>query len=140
MKMNEFLLFVVPCLTLLYSGLTKLILAEWGVRRDVKRISEMGFRNYLIISSWRAVLTSVCFFLARGFVDLKVLWISVGVILLIAPIFFTVRGSGGEYVESMFNPINEEQLERLIRKKRKQGLVSIALLLLWIYSWRNLLT
>ena len=63
-----------------------------------------------------------------------------GVIILIAPIFFYVRGSVGEYAESMFNNINDEKIEKLIRKKHKQALVSIAVLVLWLYSWRNLLT
>ena len=63
-----------------------------------------------------------------------------GVIVLIAPIFFYIRGSVGEYGESMFNNINDEKIEKLIRKKRKQGLVSLAVLLLWLYSWRDLLT
>ncbi len=63
-----------------------------------------------------------------------------GVIILIAPIFFYLRGSVGEYGESMFNNMNDEEIEKLIRKKRKQALVSLAVLLLWVYSWRNLLT
>jgi len=138
--MNEFVLFIVPCLTLLYTGLTKLIWPEYMVRRDLRRISEMGLRKHLLTSSWRALITSFCFFLAQGFIDLEVLWISMGVIVLIAPIFFYVRGSVGEYAKSMFNNINDEKIEKLIRKKRKQALVSLAVLLLWVYSWRNLLT
>jgi hypothetical protein len=63
-----------------------------------------------------------------------------GVIILIAPIFFYLRGSVGEYGESMFNNMNDEKIEKLIRKKRKQALVSLAVLLLWVYSWRNLQT
>ena len=139
MKMNEFLLFIVPCLTLLYTGLTKLIWAERMVRRDLRRISEMGFRKHFLTSSWPALITSFCFFLAHDFIDLKALWISMGVIILIAPIFFYVRGSVGEYAESMFNNINDEKIEKLIRKKHNQALVSIAVLVLWLYSWRNLL-
>ena len=139
MKMIEVLLFIIPCLTLLYTGLTKLIWPEHMVRRDVRRISEMGFRKHFLTSSWRALITSVCFFLAQEFIDLKVLWISMAVIILIAPIFFYVKGSVGEYGEAMFNNINDEKTEKLIRKKRKQALVSLAVLLLWLYSWRNLL-
>jgi hypothetical protein len=139
MKINEFLLFIVPCLTLLYTGLTKLIWPEQMVRRDLRRISEMGLRKHLLTSSWRSLITSVCFFLAQEFIDLKALWISMAVIILIAPIFFYLRGSVGEYRESMFNNINDEKIEKLIRKKRKQALVSFAVLLLWVYSWRNLL-
>ena len=138
--MNEFLLFIVPCLTLLYTGLTKLIWPEHMVRRDLRRISEMGFRKHFLTSSWLALITSVCFFLAQEFIDLKVLWILVGVIILVAPIFFYLRGSVGEYGESMFNNISDETVEKLIRKKRKQGVVSLAVLLMWLYSWRNLLT
>jgi hypothetical protein len=78
--------------------------------------------------------------LAQEFIDLKVLWISMGVIILIAPIFFYLKGSVGEYGESMFNNINDEKIEKLIRKKRKQGFVSLAVLVLWLFSWRNLLT
>jgi hypothetical protein len=140
MKINEFLLFIVPCLTLLYTGLTKLIWPERMVRRDLRRISEMGFRKHFLTSSWRALITSVCFFLAQEFIDLKVLWISMGVIILLAPIFFYLRGSVGEYGESMFNNISDEKIGKLIRKKRKQALVSFAVLALWLYSWRNLLT
>jgi hypothetical protein len=140
MKINEFLLFVIPCLTLLYTGLTKLIWPEQMVRRDLRRISEMGLRKHFLASSWPALITSVCFFLAQEFIDLKVLWISMGVIILIAPIFFYLKGSVGEYGESMFNNINDEKIEKLIRKKRKQGFVSLAVLVLWLFSWRNLLT
>jgi hypothetical protein len=140
MKVNEFLLFIVPCLTLLYTGLTKLIWPEQMVRRDLRRISEMGFRKHFLASSWRAILTSVCFFLAHKFVDLKVLWISMGVIIVIAPIFFYLRGSVGEYGESMFNNMNDEKIGKLIHKKRKQAFVSLAVLVLWVYSWRHLFT
>jgi len=100
----------------------------------------MGFRKHFLTSSWLALITSVCFFLAQEFIDLKVLWILVGVIILVAPIFFYLRGSVGEYGESMFNNISDETVEKLIRKKRKQGVVSLAVLLMWLYSWRNLLT
>jgi hypothetical protein len=100
----------------------------------------MGFRKHFLTSSWRALITSVCFFLAREFIDLKVLWISMGVIILIAPIFFYLRESVGEYGEAMFNNMNDEKIKKLIRKKRKQGFISIAILLLWLYSWRQLLS
>jgi hypothetical protein len=139
MKINEFLLFIVPCLTLLYTGLTKLIWPKQMVRRDLRRISEMGFRKHLLTSSWRSLITSFCFFWAHEFIELKVLWISMGVIILIAPIFFYVRGSVGEYGESMFNNINDEKIGKLTHKKRKQAFVSLAVLVLWLYSWRNLL-
>jgi hypothetical protein len=140
MKINELLLFIVPCLTLLYTGLTKLIWPEQMVRRDLRRISEMGLRKHFLTSSWRAVITSICFFLAHEFIDLKGLWISMGVVILVAPIFFYLRGSVGEYGESMFNNMNDEKIGKVVHKKRKQGLVSLAVLLLWLYSWRNLLT
>ena len=63
-----------------------------------------------------------------------------GVIILVAPIFFYLRGSVGEYGESMFNNMNDEKIGKVVHKKRKQGLASLAVLLLWLYSWRNLLT
>jgi hypothetical protein len=63
-----------------------------------------------------------------------------GVILLIAPIFFYVRGSVGEYGESMVNNMNDEKIGEFVHKKRKQGFVSLAVFLLWFYSWRNLLS
>jgi hypothetical protein len=99
----------------------------------------MGLRKHFLTSSWRAVITSFCFFLAPEFIDLKILWISMGVIILIAPIFFYFRGSVGEYGDLMFTNVNAETIEKLIRKKRMQAFVSIAVLLLWLYSWRNLL-
>jgi len=140
MKINEILLFIVPCLTLLYTGLTKLIWPEQMVRRDLRRISEMGLRKHFLTSSWRAVITSFCFFLAPEFIDLEILWISMGVIILIAPIFFYFRGSVGEYGEAMFNNVSDETVEKLIRKKRRQAFISLAVLVLWVYSWRHLLT
>jgi hypothetical protein len=134
----EYFIFAVPCVSLLYSALSKLIWPEEMVRRELRQVSEKGLRKHVLTSSWPAVITGACFLASYYFAELGVLWVIIGLISFITPLFILFRKSDESEVASMFSNIPEEAVDTMIRKRRTQAYGSIALLVVWIYSWRHL--
>ena len=134
----KYIIFLVPCVSLLYSALSKLLWPEKMVRRELKQVSEKGLRKHVLTSSWPAVITGACFLASYTFAELGVLWIIIGLISFITPLFVLFRKSDEAEVASMFSNIPDEAVDTMIRKRRTQAFGSIVLLMVWIYSWRHL--
>ena len=134
----EYFIFLVPCVSLLYSALSKLIWPEKMVRRELRQVSEKGLRKHVLTSSWAALMTGACFFASYYFADLGIIWIIIGLISFITPLFVLFRKSDESDVASMFSNVTDEVVAAMIRKRRSQAFGSILLLIAWFYSWRHL--
>ncbi len=137
----KYLVFLIPCASLIYSSATKLLWPERIVRHDLREISERGFRKHILRSSWSTLIIGTCLISSYGFihVEVRALWVVLGAILIITPLFFFLRKSADSAVEPMFSSITEIAVSKMVQKKRCQALGSLAMLAAWIYSWRAIL-
>jgi len=138
----KYLIFLIPCATLLYSVLSKLLWPERIIKHDLDKISEQGVRKYILKSSWKTLIIGTCMIIAYFFIEieLKTLWIIMGAIIIFIPIFFFLKKSADTDVKSMFANISEITISKMIQKKRVQALGSLVILIAWIYSWRVVFT
>ncbi len=138
----KYLFFLIPCVSLLYSAATKLLWPESVVRRDLREISEQGFRKHMLRSSWLTLIVGACLIISCSFIEVEagVLWVVLGAILIITPFFFFLMKSADSAVEPMFARITETAVRKLVQEKRWQAFGSLAMFAAWIYSWRIILT
>lgn len=138
----KYLIFLIPCVSLLYSSVTKLLWPESIVRHDLRKISEQGFRKHILKSSWLKLIVGTCLIISYFFIEIevKLLWVVMGAILILTPLFFFLKKSADSDVGPMFASITEMVISKMVKKKRKQALVSIVILAAWIYSWRIVIT
>jgi hypothetical protein len=137
----KYLVFLIPCASLIYSSVTKLLWPERIVRRDLREISEQGLRKHILRSSWLTLVMGICLIISYGFIEiaLRMLWVIMGASLVLTPLFFFLNKSADSDVEPILASITERAVNKLVQKKRWQALGSLAMLAAWIYSWRFIL-
>ena len=132
--MIKFIFFALPLVLMVFSIARKLFWTEDTTRREFEGILKFGTRKHVLRSSWPSVLIAVCFFGSRPYVFFPTFWSILGGLSLVIPAIFFVFSSADEFVQEYRHP-SEETIQNGIKKKKHQGMLSIALLVVWIYAW-----
>ena len=136
----KYILFSIPCFLFLFTIVCKLAWPEWYIRQYYKGVSKHGIRNHELRSSWPSLLLASCIFLAYPYLVFPILWIIFALFVLIIPIFFFLRKSADRDMQHRFENPSDDLICIGIKKKRKQSVLNIAVLITWLYSWKHIFT
>ncbi len=125
---------------MLYAIAINLVWPEQTLRKYFDEISKHGFRKHELRSSLPKIIIGLCFVFSYPHVDFPVLWVVLGFLALLVPVFFLLKKSADQDVESMFENVNEEIIQSGIKKRRVQSIYKTAMLVAWLFSWRQIVT
>jgi hypothetical protein len=125
---------------LLFGIAKNLVCPEKTLRKYFKDISDYGFRKNELRSSWPNTIVGLCFIFSYPYIQFRIIWFILGALALFIPIFFIIKRSVDQDVESMLKNVNEEAIQRGIKKRRIQSFYKIAMLVAWLFSWNQIIT
>ena len=128
--------FAVPLVLMVFSIARKLFWTEITTRREFEGILKYGTRKHVLRSSWPSVLIAVCFFGSRPYVIFPLFWSILGGLSLVIPAIFFVFYSADEFAQEYQRP-SEATIQNGIKKKKHQGILSVVLLVAWVYAWHR---
>ena len=133
--------FVIFSAIILYSFFRSVInVKKYEIKRyeDFRRKGEWGkIKESIIYFS----IFGICSLVAAKYSELQIVWLIAGIIFLIFAGFslFTTVVKYLKKIPSQEVPaLNEAILKRNISKRKKIWIFQILLLLLWVFSWRNI--
>lgn len=125
---------------MLYAIASNLVWPEKTLRKYFNEISKHGFRKHKLRTSLAKITIGLCFVLSYPYADFPIFWVILGSLALIVPVFLLFKKSADQDVESMFQNVNEERIKSGIKKRRVQSIYKIAMLVAWLFSWRQIIT
>lgn len=112
--------------------------------RRYEYFRKVGVVGYFDEAARSLAFLSGCGFYAAVRAELRWLWVAFATLDLLLAVFMAAaswysRRHPTIVPERTFHPATPDQLERLVAAGSRQQWLPIALLLLWLYSWRSLI-
>lgn len=101
-------------------------------------ISKHGFRKHELRASLPKIIIGLCFVFLYPYAKHPIFWVVLGSLALVVPVFFFFKKSVDQDVKSMLENVTEAIIQSGIKKRRIQSLYKIAMLVAWLFYWRQI--
>jgi hypothetical protein len=134
----KYILFIIPSLIMLYAIISNLVWPEQTLRKYLSGVSNYGFRRHELRSSGPKIAMGICFILSYPHASYTLVWVVLGILALLIPVFFLLNKNTDQDIKPVIE--NEDTIQNGIKKRRIQSFYKIAMLVVWIISWRQIFT
>ena len=124
------IIFLIPAVELIFSFFSRIVFAEKRTIKFLEGTKKYGFKMY-ILRKPLTYLSFLAYLLSPIFITYGWLWFAYGVLLLIPFSIILIRPAPNYNLCS----VGSNEFNNLIARRRKEGILTVPILLLWCFSW-----